>query len=549
MGPVSAGALFILTVALGSLDVAREQVAAGDQKAAIETLEEVRRTSPDDVEARRLLVELLSWNEGGARIPAVLEELVALLPDDEALARELAQHYIWNGRAADAAPLYERLSTAHPEDRELLDKLAQIYGWTSQAAARIEVLERIHRLAPDDDAITAELAQQYEWNSRGEEAIPLLERLVQQTPRDPALRLRLARQLAAHGSQARAVSHLRQVVKATPDDTDARFLLGQICHWSDCWLESRTQYREILARRPDHEPAIAASIDLRRTRGARLPARFEFFSDSNDVSRITAETGFETPLNQTFSLEGIYRHQRLIEGGSSARGELDVDELDLRLLTRLPAGIQLNAGVGGQYVWPSGPALTAHVEAKASAFGWMYMRAQWRRQLHANRIQSLEARIGSHRLEASVYAEPVRWFAASAAVVGDLLDDGNRLLTVFAGAWATPLRDPVEIRLGVTTGFEDSAEIFEDALPYYTAPAVLIVAPGVDLAWAPIDGLRLSAGYSANLSPRFGLAHGPRGEVRWEITRFDTLVANYNRTGASVYSSDLASLRFEHRFP
>ncbi len=609
--------LLVSVAAAGaSLEDAEKRLATGDQLGAIEVLEQVRVQEPKAVEPRRLLVKLLAWNNGGARIVPVLEELVALRPDDDQLKLDLAQHYIWGGTAKKAGPLYKHLADKHPQDFEIraklvqvylwtsqsgpaidvlwqmhrlkpkdrplaerlaklliqssraaesipiyesiaeqypkdrvpLDELVKIYGWTSKGQERISALERIHRLEPDDIAIAAELAQAYQWNERGADAIPLLERLVERKPENTAYRTQLGRQFAATGRTDEAVIHLKRAVDLNPDDTEIRFLLAQLCHWSTCWEESKLQYREVLRRDPNHTKALQASVALRRAHGTTWPSKIELFRDSNRVTRMTATTGFDLVLTQMFNLVGRYSHQYFLEAPTTGTIDQNVDTVLVSLLGRVTRGLELYAGIGGQYAWPDSPTMTANAGLKFVLLDEIFGSMKYTREIYANRIQSVVESIQTNKVQASVYTEPLSWFALSGAVLLDFVDDGNQITTLFGGAWAFPIRKPVEVKLGVTIGYEDATTILPGALPYYTPDTVLAIAPGLDVTATLFKSLTLSAGYSTSFTPGSGIAHIPRASFAWEITPFDTISARFVRTGAPVYTADIASVSFAHRF-
>ena len=74
-----------------------------------------------------------------------------------------------------------------------------------------------------------------------------------------------------------------------------------------------------------------------------------------------------------------------------------------------------------------------------------------------------------------------------------------------------------------------------------------MIAPVVDVSTTRWGQLDLRAGYSAGFSPG-GSVHSPRAGATWRVTDFDILTLEYQRSGATVYSSDLTRLQFEHRF-
>ncbi|MEO1337295.1 MAG: hypothetical protein AAFV29_16755, partial [Myxococcota bacterium] len=469
-----------------ALELARQYIGNGRAKDAAPIYARMAAEDPKDIAIREKLVQVYMWTEQAPKAIPVLWELHRLQPEDRALAERLATLLIQLSRAEESIPLYEHVAARHPKDRAPLDQLVKIHGWTSNTAERTRTLERLRKVAPDDMDVVSDLAQQYEWSNRGSEAIPLLELLLKARPNDGAIHARLGQQRAASGDPVDALDHLRRSTKLDPENNDARFLLAQLCHWSTCWEESKVQYREILRRDPNHGPALRASVLLRQSRGSLWPARAQFFRDSNNVNRLTVGTGFDIVLNQIFSLVGSYDHALFMEEGRLPESELNVDALEVGAKARIGANLVAFADLGGQYTWTGAANPTARAGVKLNLLGKIFINGTYRYHLHPNRIQSVVDSVRSHQLSASIYSEPTRWLAASAAVVYDVLTDNNEILTVFSGLWFTPLRDPFEIKLGVTLGYEDARIIRADALPYYTPDSVLVTSPGIDLAWSPI---------------------------------------------------------------
>ncbi|MEM7691851.1 MAG: tetratricopeptide repeat protein [Pseudomonadota bacterium] len=531
-----------------AMELARQYIGNGQAKKAAPIYAQMAAKAPQDVAIREKLIQVYMWTGQAPQAIPVLWELHRLKPNDRALAERLATLLIQLGKAEDAIPLYQSIASNHPDDRTPLDQLVKIYGWTSNTTERTRTLEQLRKVAPDDMEIVSELAQQYEWTGRGNEAIPLLQLLLKVHPNDAKVHARLGQQRAAAGERRNALEHLRRSTQLDPDNTDARFLLAQLCHWSTCWQESKVHYREILRRNPNHGPALRASVLLRQSRGSRWPARAQFFRDSNQVNRLTLGTGFDIVLNQKFSLVGSYEHTLFVEEDRVPFADLNMDAVEVGAKARIGSSVVAFADLGAQHAWDNATSPTLRAGVKLSLLGQIFINGTYRYHLHPNRIQSVVDRIQAHRLSASVYSEPKTWFAASAAVVYDILTDNNEIVTIFSGLWFTPIRDPLEIKLGVTLGYENAHEIRVDALPYYTPDSVLVITPGIDLVWRPVGPLEIGAGYGLSLSAANEPAHSPRVSLSWNVTPFDRLVGRYSRTGATVYTADLATITFEHIF-
>ena len=112
---------------------ARQLVAEGRQREAIDRLRTAVEQQPADLSARSLLARLLSWS--GALNEAVWQaaQVLAVFPDHDEALRTRADASAWRGDFATALPLYRRYLEHYPSDEGWLG-----YGHALVSAGYLE---------------------------------------------------------------------------------------------------------------------------------------------------------------------------------------------------------------------------------------------------------------------------------------------------------------------------------------------------------------------------------------------------------------------------
>jgi len=127
---------------------------------AIEGYRSLLEASPEDVEARVQLAQLLSWSEG--RLDESIAEYRKALeidPDHRQARLGLALTLSWRGLNAESSRRFEAYLRDYPDDPEALLAGARLARWTGDRARALRLLDRAAALAPDHPGVLAETAR------------------------------------------------------------------------------------------------------------------------------------------------------------------------------------------------------------------------------------------------------------------------------------------------------------------------------------------------------------------------------------------------------
>jgi tetratricopeptide (TPR) repeat protein/cellulose synthase/poly-beta-1,6-N-acetylglucosamine synthase-like glycosyltransferase len=235
------------------MQVAQIHASLKDFAAAETECRAVLAAKPQELEAERLLADVLSWKGDHAAASAIFERLQKLAPTDKSLAVRMAEVALWSGDSARAVERFTKLLDEdfhHPE---------WWTGFVDAAAAApklspkgVQLAERIASMAAaeptfQDAARLSRLSWALIRSGKKPAALPLLTRAVQLNPTDADIRKELAGVLAA----AERTDEALQFYKGLSLDPQTRSQLAWLhCQKKD-FAAGADECREALLQAPN----------------------------------------------------------------------------------------------------------------------------------------------------------------------------------------------------------------------------------------------------------------------------------------------------------
>ena len=120
-----------------------------DHAKAVELLDAVLKSKPDDIEVLKRLAEALN-DQGNPRLKEITERLLSLSPNDAIGLYHLATILLYEGRADEAMQAAKRSLEVDPDSARARNLLAIVYGQTFQLQLAEDEFQRVVKEFPDD---------------------------------------------------------------------------------------------------------------------------------------------------------------------------------------------------------------------------------------------------------------------------------------------------------------------------------------------------------------------------------------------------------------
>jgi predicted Zn-dependent protease/cellulose synthase/poly-beta-1,6-N-acetylglucosamine synthase-like glycosyltransferase len=183
----------------------------------------LRAAAPNDLDATRLLADVLSWKKEYAESLALFETLRVAKPNDADVSIRIAQVTLWSGDASGALKHFDAI-LAKSFDRPAVwpDYVAAASAADKVSAEQFQTVRRIADQPAVRDGTDAVLLARLGWvmvrEERAELAEPHLTRAVALRPADPGVRKELARVLTGAGRPADALRQFDGLTDLTAED-------------------------------------------------------------------------------------------------------------------------------------------------------------------------------------------------------------------------------------------------------------------------------------------------------------------------------------------
>ena len=241
--------------------LARAQRALGDLDASEASARRLMAVSPASTSGAHALAQVLEARRQWSAIIEALEPVVAKrqggrASDTALLLTHLGFAYLETGRSADAVNAFERASKLEPSERSYRVYLAQALVSAKQYD-RALALARSERTAGATDTrlwrIEADALRGLE---RFDEGAALLKSAAG-TPAGGAAAIQsLAEYYAAAHRYAEAAAILKPAVAQFPEDMDVLFQYGAMLERQSQRTQAEQVFRQLLAKDPEHAPAL-----------------------------------------------------------------------------------------------------------------------------------------------------------------------------------------------------------------------------------------------------------------------------------------------------
>jgi tetratricopeptide (TPR) repeat protein len=217
--------------------------------------------SPGSTSGAHALAQVLEARRDWAGLIEALEPVAnTTLKGREADMALILTHlgfaYLEVGRSSDAIGAFERATKLEPTDSSLTSYLAQALV-SAKEYDRALALARAERATDHADARLARLeADALRGLGRFDEGAAVLKALADAAPRDVAAAQALAEYYAAAHRYADAAAILKSAQSRFPDDLNVLFQYGAMLERQAQYVDAERVFRQIIAKDPEHAPAL-----------------------------------------------------------------------------------------------------------------------------------------------------------------------------------------------------------------------------------------------------------------------------------------------------
>lgn len=264
--------------------------------------DEVRRIialDPEDIQAKQLLADVLSWKKGFAQSRQIYEQLLRVKGATPELALRLAQVALWSKQYDDALARYQALWDQGVQSIDVMkgyvDAASSATHLSNKQKETARTLyDKIFTSNSNDAILFARLAWVMQRADEHEKSAALLNRAVVMQPDDPELKKQLFGALVLAGRYeealggtdpenmdlktreyliglhvknknfAAAASECRRILQEKPGDLRIEKLLANVLSWGKRYKESLELFRQLAVRDPndDEIPLRIAEVTL-----------------------------------------------------------------------------------------------------------------------------------------------------------------------------------------------------------------------------------------------------------------------------------------------
>ena len=198
-----------------------------------------------------------------SRAAAGALDLSMLLPHLGFAYQELGQH-------DKALTIFEEAHRLSPADPAVTSYLVQANIAAKHYAAAAELARQARADRPDDLRLARLEAQALRQNGQADQGIALLETVVKAHADDPSAYVALAQLYSDADRGAQAVTLLRDAQGRFPADQSIAFELGAMFDKQKRFADAEAAFKQVIARDPDHAPALNYLGYMLAERGDRL---------------------------------------------------------------------------------------------------------------------------------------------------------------------------------------------------------------------------------------------------------------------------------------
>jgi len=200
---------------------------SGDYDRALVTYEDVLRASPSNLQARIGMANVLRWSHRYSDSEQQLETVLKTDPDNLEAIKGLSQTYALAGDFARSLNILNNGIARHPHDAELLAQKGTVLSWSGNLAEGIAQLRSAVSLNASAAAYRS-LADAYVWRKDFSNAAENYRRALKIEPKSIETALDLARAYQNAGDRTLAEEVVTQALRTSPNNHQAIELLQEI---------------------------------------------------------------------------------------------------------------------------------------------------------------------------------------------------------------------------------------------------------------------------------------------------------------------------------
>jgi tetratricopeptide (TPR) repeat protein len=255
----------------------------GDLDSTEQTSRRVIKLNPSSARGYVALAESL---EERRRFPDVIDALAPAAVQFRAAANgtaalnlllpHLAFAYQQVGQLEQAIATFEEARKLSPRDSALTGYLIQAHLAAKNFDTAAQLARQARAERPADLRLARLEAQALTQAGRPDQGIAVLEETVRLQDGNPEAHIALAQVYSEAKRGEQAVKVLRDAQQKFPGENDITFQLGAVYEQQQKYAEAETAFRELIARQPDHAPALNYLGYMLADRGEKLTESVDF---------------------------------------------------------------------------------------------------------------------------------------------------------------------------------------------------------------------------------------------------------------------------------
>ena len=235
------------------MGLAKAYMHTGQQEQAVDVLQQMLGSSPDDSAGHELLGDLLLYQKKYSQAVTEYNKAAAAdKPPSAELRLKLAQALARQGDFAVAIAIVQALVAETPGDFASRLTLARFYRDAEQIPQAVDEYRVLLDMKPGQMPLIIELGMVLEQGERYAEAIALYRSAVDQDPRSIMLRDRLARILVIKERYDEALEALVALDELHPDQPQILGRIGLLQLEMDLWPDAELSFRKVIRLQPEH---------------------------------------------------------------------------------------------------------------------------------------------------------------------------------------------------------------------------------------------------------------------------------------------------------
>jgi tetratricopeptide (TPR) repeat protein len=229
---------------------------------AVNQVQTVLKSNPNDVQAHRLLAHIylssLGGTNSGSPTPDMLQKTIAefetvyrLDPSDTESALMLGRLYKADNQTQKAEAIFEKVLAENPDSRNVLVNLTQLYFDQGEYQKIISLLENIPE-SKMDPALLYLLGSSYAQNREFSKAEDAFQKALAREPDSEDIRRAYAEVLMSQGKMQEAREQLEEIVKSDPQSPMSYVRLAQLDRQMGNFDDARKELEQARALAPDN---------------------------------------------------------------------------------------------------------------------------------------------------------------------------------------------------------------------------------------------------------------------------------------------------------